>query len=605
MMKTKNLSVDLCVIGGGMAGLSAAVAAARRGIKVVLVHERPVLGGNASSEIRMWISGAQGKNNRETGILEEISMENFYRNPTKNYYIWDTILYDFVKREANITLLLNCTCMDAECENGQFEYGRTTKIKRIKAYQMTTQTFFVIEAENYADCSGDSILAPLTGAQYRYGREAAGEFGEDTLVTEADQMVMGMSCLIQGRETTKPIKFISPTWSTKFTDEDLKNRSLKGTYNPTNNYWYLELGGDRDNIHDTEEIKDELIALALGAWDHIKNSGEEDTENWELEFLGFLPGKRESRRMCGEYMVTQLDILQDRIFDDTVAFGGWMLDDHYPGGFYHKGSPNRHFQTPAPYCLPYRALYSKNVENLFFAGRNISMTHAAMSSIRVMATCALLGQAVGTAAVLSHKYSVVPHGIYLEHIKELQTMLMDDDCFLPHFQREVSVLCRETNLICTDTNGRIMTGEVLAELKNAQDRANRIYGNEVCGVEVPNNSRLTYQFETLQTVNSVHIVFDSDLERETLPGHWVEGKRDMRANVMLDSPQMHMPTTLCREFYVEVETESGVKKILHVEDNRKRAYHLELWETVKSIALIPMANWGGNDCTKVISFDFR
>ncbi|MBE6539029.1 MAG: FAD-dependent oxidoreductase [Ruminococcaceae bacterium] len=164
MLIRKRIDVDFCVIGGGLAGMCAAIAAAREGAKVALVHERPVLGGNASSEIRMWVCGSDGENNRETGIIEEIALENYYRNPTKNYYIWDTVLYDFVIREKNIELLLNCTCMDAETRSGEFAYGRDREISKVTCYQMTTQTFYDIYAKNYADCSGDSILAPLTGA---------------------------------------------------------------------------------------------------------------------------------------------------------------------------------------------------------------------------------------------------------------------------------------------------------------------------------------------------------------------------------------------------------------------------------------------------------
>ncbi|MEE1223733.1 MAG: FAD-dependent oxidoreductase, partial [Clostridia bacterium] len=154
------------------------------------------------------------------------------------------------------------------------------------------------------------------------------------------------------------------------------------------------------------------MSLASGTWDYIKNSGKFNSENWELDFLGFLPGKRESRRMCGEYMITQRDISDGKVFEDEVAYGGWPLDDHFPGGFYHKGVPNTNYKTPAPYSLPYRALYSENVENLFFAGRNISMTHMAMSSIRVMATCALLGEAVGKAVAIAVKNSITPHDVY-------------------------------------------------------------------------------------------------------------------------------------------------------------------------------------------------
>ena len=586
MLNRKSIKTDLCVIGGGMAGICAAISSARNGAKVVLMHERPVLGGNASSEIRMWVCGAHGRDNRETGILEEINLENLYRNPTKNYYIWDSVLYDFVIREENITLLLNCTCMDAKTETGDFKDGRNIKIASVTGYQMTSQTFYDVEAKYYADCSGDSILAPLTGAKFRIGRESAEEYGERTSVNEADSMTMGMSCLIQGRETEREIKFTPPEWSTKLTKEHFEHREpdLNNTYE---NFWYLELGGNRHSIHDTDEIQKELIPLAIGTWDYIKNSGGFDAKKWELEFLGFLPGKRESRRMTGEYIVTQKDISEGKIFEDTVAYGGWPLDDHFPMGFYHRGVPNTDFKTPAPYCLPYRALYSENVENLYFAGRNISMTHMAMSSIRVMATCALLGQAVGTAAAIASKYNLTPNGVYKEKLSLLQETLMNDDCFLPNKTRKTCDCFASTN-----------TAE---SIRNGQDRAHRLYNTEKCGMTVKNNTSVYYDVGGY--VKSVHIVFDSDLNRETLPGDECERLHATRCNIRLDSPVMTMPKTLCKNFTLEIETKNG-KIIKCVEYNRKRAYHIEVNDTVKEIRLAPSENWGNTDETAIFSFDF-
>ena len=592
MLERKKISADLCVIGGGLAGISAAIAAAREGIKVALIHERPVLGGNASSEIRMWICGAQGENNRETGILEEIQLENLYRNPTKNYYLWDVLLYDFVRREKNIELILNAACNAADCEQGDFADGRSVRIKSVTAYQLTTQRFIEVEAKYFADCSGDSILAPLTGAEFRIGREAASEFSEDTDREKPDSMVMGMSCLIQGRETDKKVDFIAPDFTTKLSDEDVKNRPMD-PYRTVENFWYLELGGNRDTIGDTEELRDELVPLALGAWDYIKNSGNCNADNWELEFLGFLPGKRESRRMVGEYIITQPDITGGKIFEDTVAFGGWPIDDHFPAGYYHKGRPNTNFKTPAPYTLPYRALYSKNVENLFFAGRNISMTHTAMSSVRVMATCSLLGQAVGTAASVAAKHGTTPHGVYKNHLAELQSALMNADCFLPHFKREISELC-----LATPINGGCEC------LKNGEDRPNSIYGTTDKGFSVTNGECLEYSFGSPEQINSLHVVFDSDLNRLTLPGDRIERSHSMRANQLLDSPVMHMPDTLCRRFRIECESAEGTR-VIEINDNLKRSYHTKLGEKYTKIRLIPLSNWGDGEETKVVSFDFN
>ena len=600
MLEKHILNTDLCVIGGGLSGLCAAVAAARNGARVVLMHERPVLGGNASSEIRMWVSGALGVHARETGIIEEIELENFRRNPTKNYFLWDTVLYEFVLREKNIQLLLNCTCMDAETEEGDFPHGRDRRIISVTGYQMTTQRFYEVRAASYADCSGDSILAPLTGAHYRAGRESKDEFGEPTYVEIHDDLHMGMSCIMQGRETPHKVPFTAPDWSMKLTEEDFDHCN-PNVYTESENFWYLELGGNRDAIGDTEDVAHELVSLTLGTWDHIKNSGHHNADNWELDFLGFLPGKRESRRMVGEYTLTANDILGNSPFPDAVAYGGWPIDDHYPAGFFHKGAPNTNICPSAPYSVPYRALYSKNVSNLFFAGRNISMTHMAMSSVRVMATCALIGQAVGTAAALCARYGAVPHDIFLDHITELQDRLQADDCFLPSRRRAVGELCRDTPVLGGD--GQPIPGQ--EALKDGCDRPHASYGTATCGCTVPNGQPLEYRFDIPRTIDTIHITFNSDLNRDTLPGGQVERQRSMRANVRLDAPLMYVPKTLCRAFRLEAVTAEGTTVLTDVTDNARRAYHVTVGrEDITALRLIPLENWGGTAETDVFSFDF-
>lgn len=594
MLRKKHLSCDLCVVGGGMSGLVAAISAAREGLDVVLMHERPVLGGNASSEIRMWVCGAKGENNRETGIIEEIALESLYRNPTKSFAIWDTILYDFVKREKNITLLLNCTCMDADTKKGKFKHGRTARISSVTGYQMTTQTFYEISAKFFCDSSGDSILAPLCGANFKIGRESAHEFNEDTDRTNSDDMTMGMSCLIQGRETTKDIDFIPPSFSKTLTEKDFENRN-PDIYDETENFWYLELGGNRNTIDDTEEIRDELLSLATGTWDYIKNSGNFDSKKWDLDFLGFLPGKRESRRLCGEYMVSQKDICSGKAFSDEVAYGGWPIDDHFPGGFYHRGTPNTDFPTSSPYSIPYRSLYSENIENLFFAGRNISMTHIAMSSMRVMATCALMGEAVGKAASIACQKGLVPHEVYLNETENLQEKLMNEDCFLPSKTRKISDLCKSAKLNITDN-----------VIRNGQDRAHKIYdtNEENCSFMADKNSEIVYTFNQAE-ISSVHIVFSSDLNRNTLPGGECERNHTTRANQLLDSPHMHMPKTLCRSFCLTGERNGIKTELLNVKDNRKRSYHILVNQVFDKLTLIPESSWGNTEKIPVISFDFN
>ncbi|MBE6615914.1 MAG: FAD-dependent oxidoreductase [Ruminococcaceae bacterium] len=585
-------TVDFCVVGGGLAGMCAAIAAARGGSKVALIQDRPVLGGNASSEIRMWVCGADGHNNRETGLIEEIQLASLWRNPDKNYSIWDGILYEKVRFEKNITLLLNCSVCDAVMEDG--------KIVSVTGWQTTTQKWHTVKADYFADCSGDSVLAPITGADFRVGREAASEFGEKTSQVEEDKQTMGMSCLIQLRKSERVTEYIPPEWAMKMTPEVIRLRKPHMEHS-SENFWYMELGGNRDSIGDTEELRDELVAMAYGMVDYIKNSGEvADGPYWELEFLGFLPGKRESRRMMGAYLMTQNDVLAGGAFRDTVAFGGWPLDDHHPDGFYHAGNPNVWGHTPAPYGIPYRCLYSRNVSNLFFAGRNISMTHAAMSSARVMATCALLGEAVGEAANAAREFGLSPQGVYDEKLDLLQQRLMEHGCFLPRFSRTIADVCRNAEL-----TGE---GENLAVLRDGIDRNNHTYGEEDHSTLLPFGKPVTYTFAAPAEIANIHLAFDSDLDRDTMPGDNCERRHSMRANRTAESPTMCMPKTLVKGYRITAVTESGETVILaETERNLLQCVNIPAAGKYSVVSFIPLTSWsdGAEASVRVFSFDLR
>lgn len=585
-METIRHEVDFCVVGGGLAGLCAAVAAARAGAKTLLMQERPMLGGNASSEIRMWVCGAD--HCRETGLLEEIQLECLYRNPYKLYPVWDSILYGKAIAEENLTLLLNCSCCDAEMAG--------THIRSIRGWQMTTQTWHTVHAHTFADCSGDSVLAPLTGAHFRMGREGADEFGEDISLERADACTMGMSCLIQARRMDEPVTFHAPAWATRLTKDQMQRRPPR-LGNSYENFWYLELGGDRDTIRDTETLRDELLALAFGYWDYVKNSGEYDAACWQLEFVGFLPGKRESRRMLGPHILTQTDILAGGRFDDVVAYGGWGLDDHYPGGFYHPGPPNRSPNTPSPYGIPYRSLYSRNIGNLFFAGRNISMTHAAMSSARVMGTCALLGQAVGEAAAMAAAYGEEPDGIYQRHLAELQARIQYHDVYLPGKRRAVSALTRAAALDAPGAQG-------MENLRDGSDRDD-VPGDSGSVCRVPLGGTITYRLATPQPVREVRIVFDSDLRRATLPGDDCERGHSMRANITPESPVMTMPQTLVKSYRLECCMPDGTwETVVEEVENIRRLVLVSVEKPVTAVRLTPLSLWN-EEATEARVFAFE
>jgi hypothetical protein len=562
-MRTTRQKVDICVVGGGLSGMCAAIAAARHGAKVALIQDRPVLGGNASSEIRMWICGAHGANNRETGIIEEIALENRYRNPMRNYSIWDSVLYEKIRFEPNITLLLNCSCNSAQMQ-GQ-------RIRSVTGWQLTTETWHTIEADLFADCSGDSILAPLTGAEVRMGREARPEFEEDIEPAQADARTMGMSCLIQARETDRPQSYIPPTWANVYeTDDDLPYRGHDILHT---NYWWIELGGEGHTIHDTEELRDELLKIAFGVWDHIKNRGDHGADNWVLDWVGFLPGKRESRRYVGDHILTQNDVRAEGRFEDLVAYGGWTMDDHHPGGMHWRGEPTIFHPAPSPFGIPYRCLYSRNVDNLFCAGRNISTTHAALSSTRVMATCATLGQAVGTAAAIAIHNDLDPRGVHQEQIAALQQKLMKDDCYLPWRVRQVPALAQKAVLSASEGNPE--------PLRNGLDRP---IAGEDNGWTGEIGGWVQYAFAGPQRVRKLRFVFDSDLNRP---------EKNQYANRPLDMQPVGVPQAMTRAFRIEaLGNDDTWTPIVHEENNYQRLVRIEIDVCTTALRFIPESTWG-------------
>lgn len=547
-MKYKEYDVDLCVVGGGMSGLVAAISAARHGASVVLMQDRPVLGGNASGEIRMWICGAHGRDNRETGILEEIVLENFYQNPALKFPLWDGVLHQFAKAEKNLTLLLNTSCLHAETAGA--------RILSVTGWQTNAETYHTVRARYFADCSGDSILSPLTGASARMGRESKAEYGETIPPDVADKKTMGMSCLFQIRECDHPVPYVAPPSAYVYlTDADLpfKDHEL------TNNFWWIELGGEGDALHDVDECRDELLRICYGVWDHIKNRGDHGADNWEMEWIGFLPGKRESRRYVGLTTVTQRDVEAGGNYPDVVAYAGWSMDDHFPEGFrYRDGHPTIYHPAPSPWGIPFRALVSKDMENLLFAGRNISVTHAALSSCRVMGTCALLGQAVGTAVAQMVKDGTTPTTL---DIPLLQETLMEDDCMLPGLHRKVSAVGEYSHPL----------------LGNGRDRG------EENVTEVPLCTPLTLTLPAPTPICGVRLVFDSDLNRkgQNMPCRWP-----------LSGPEIGLPPTLLRAFDLIVTDGDGEEHILSVEDNRKRLCRVGFVGEAVEITLIPRATHG-------------
>jgi hypothetical protein len=564
-MRTLQHEVDFCVVGGGLAGLCAAVAAARHGARVVLVHDRPVLGGNASSEIRMHVCGAHGKHLRETGIIEEIKLTNAYRNPQHIYPIWDSVLYEFAAFTPNLTVLLNCSVNAAEMDG--------SRLAAVTGWQLTSETWHTVRASYFADCSGDSILAPLTGAAFRLGREARAEFDEDIAPEAQDRRTMGMSCLIQFRETDRPQAFVPPPWAYVYeTDADIAGGANRDHRVSHTNFWWLEVGGEYDSIHDTESLRDELLKIAFGIVDHIKNRGDHGAENWQLDWIGLLPGKRESRRYEGDHILTQHDVRAEGRFPDLVAYGGWSMDDHHPAGFYHPGHPTIFHPAPSPYGIPYRSLYSRNIDNLFFAGRNISATHAAMSSTRVMSTCAVLGQAAGTAAAIAVRTGGTPRSVYTDHLTELQQTLMDDDCYLPWHTRAVSPLSQGATLTADAGDPE--------PLRNGIDRPVGDVDNGWTGVP---GTAITYTFAAPTALTGARIVGDSVLNNHGL---------NLPFARPLGLPDAAVPAPLLKAFRLEACVDGAWMEVYREANNFQRLVRAPLHVTATALRLVPEATWG-------------
>ena len=585
VVKEVRLEAQFVVCGGGLSGICAAISAARRGVKVVLIQDRPVLGGNASSEMRMGIMGAAGDQNKEAGILEELQLKNFYYNPLRRYTMWDDVMYSAVIEEPNITLLLN-TSVDGVEMDGE-------KIAAVKAWNSNAYTRYVVAGRLFADCTGDGILR-LSGAKFRHGRELPSEFGEDFLQGGGDARTMGNSILLQLRKTDEDHPFHAPKWAYKFTDEDFVNDekskkkgshySYKRLYPNNNNFWWVEFGGNFDTIADANEIQLELKKIAYGVWDYMKNHPDGRCKGYDLDWIGSLPGKRESIRFVGPRIMTQHDVMSGGHFEDVVAYGGWTLDDHHPDAFWRRGHLSQHHRCPSPFGIPFDCLYSVNVPNLMFAGRDISVTHMALSATRVMATCAMIGQAVGTAAAVSFRHGgIMPAQVRAKHIAELQADLEDDDCMLPFRWRKVNALTRSAKTMARNE-----------PLRSGIDRWTSAETENGVWAE-PGAETMVYEWDGPRRISGARIVFDSVMKGTT--------KRMMKLEA--EKTRVKMPAPLAKAFRVDARVGGEWKTVfadnLNILRLRKIAFDPV---DADAIRLVVEEAWGGGKA-HVFALDVR
>ena len=401
---------DLVVVGGGIAGTCAALSAARLGLQVALVQDRPVLGGNNSSEVRVWL---HGKINQEPyprigDMVKELEQKKRAHygpeNVAENYE--DENKITIVRREKNIALFLKHRANDVTMKANQ--------ITAVFAQHIRTSQRIRLQAKWVADCTGDGVIGALAGADYEL--TPTGRLGACNLWNVID--------------TGSMISFPCCPWALDLAAKPFPGRDGNGTASLNKlGGWYWESGFDRHPIMEKESIRDWNFRAMYGAWDALKNV-DKKYPNHKLNWSAYIMGPRESRRLLGDIILTKEDLMTSKVYPDGCVPTSWTIDLHYPDPRYVKGfagdafiAKAEHTQYTRPYWVPYRCLYSRNITNLFMAGRDISVTHEALGTVRVMRTCGMMGEIVGMAASICKRNSVTPRGVYEHYLSELQILM--------------------------------------------------------------------------------------------------------------------------------------------------------------------------------------
>ncbi len=409
---------DFVVVGGGVAGLSAAVSAARLGCKVALIHDRPVLGGNNSSEVRVHLGGRiEAGPYKELGNLQKEFGPTRGGNAQPGDYYEDEKKQQLVENEKNISLFANYRAIAVEMDG--------SKIKSVIAKHIETGEEKTFTAPIFADCTGDGTIGFLAGADFAMGREAKDEFGEATAPEVADKMTMGSSVQWYSEDQKKPTSFPYFNYGVKFSQESVEKVTM--------GEWTWETGMNYDQINEFERIRDYGLMVVFSNWSYLKNELKENDlfRTRKLAWVAYVAGKRESRRLLGDYILKEDDLTKYVVHEDGTASTTWTIDLHYPDPKNTANFPGEEFKSIAkhnpiyPYPIPYRCFYSRNIDNLFMAGRNISVTHVALGTVRVMRTTGMMGEVVGMAASLCKKYNVMPRGIYRYHLNDLKMLMKE------------------------------------------------------------------------------------------------------------------------------------------------------------------------------------
>lgn len=435
---------DLVVVGGGIAGCCAAVSAARLGCKVALIQNRPVLGGNNSSEVRVGLSGLifqqpyphlgnlvdelgpvgywnewearqdpSSVRSRQILKILELHPEKKIHNagPASNYE--DEKKLSLLRSQKNVRVFLNMQVFDVKKDGN--------RIVSVVGKDLISGKEYTFKGRLFSDCTGDGEVGYLAGADYRMGRESKDETGEPRAPLTADRLVMGTSVQWYAEDTAGISTFPDCPWAIRFNESTCIPIS-RGD-------WDWEAGLDKDQITEIETIRDYALRAVYGNWDFLKNKSQrkEQFAKKKLAWVAYIGGKRESRRLMGDLVLKEQDILNGVQYEDAAFTTTWGVDLHYPKPI--EGMKDEPFlsycdvQDIKPYPVPYRCLYSRNIGNLFMAGRDISVTHVALGTVRVMRTGGMMGEVVGMAASLCKKYNTDPRGVYEKYLSDLKNLM--------------------------------------------------------------------------------------------------------------------------------------------------------------------------------------
>ncbi len=407
---------DFVVVGGGIAGTCAAISAARLGLKVALIHDRPVLGGNNSSEVRVHLGGRIRLEPYPNlgALVNEIGPVQGGNAQPHSYYEDEKKLI-LAEAEKNISLFLNYRANKVVTEK--------ENIKEVVAVNIESGKELTFSAPLFADCTGDGTIGYLAGAEYLMGRESHAMYGEPIAPEEADEMTMGASVQWYAEDKDTLVAFPDIDWGLPW-DEQRAEAIKRGD-------WNWETGMNLDQIDDFERIRDYGLMVVFSNWSYLKNhsSKKDEFANSRMKWVAYVAGKRESRRLIGDYVLKEQDLLERRIYPDGTAPTTWTIDLHYPDPKNTALFPGREFKSIAKhtpiysYPIPYRCLYSKNVDNLMMAGRNISVTHVALGTVRVMRTTGMMGEVIGMAASICKNEDVNPRGVYEKHLDKLIVLM--------------------------------------------------------------------------------------------------------------------------------------------------------------------------------------